>query len=111
MTTETRKGKTLLPGHTLQFEGHARYGREGRCSCGAKSEALPTAAARKRWHAEHKDALRMPPSPDGSTYSLSYQWPRGRVIVHVHQELDAQSARGLASSLIYFAERVEASRG
>lgn len=34
------------------WDGHAR------CSCGAVSPHLPTVAARKRWHREHKDALR-----------------------------------------------------
>lgn len=47
-------------------------------------------------------------SSDGSSYSLSYQWPRSRVIVHVSKELDAQGARDLADSLLWFAERVDA---
>lgn len=29
----------------------------GACSCGAKSEPLPSNAARKRWHREHKQAV------------------------------------------------------
>ena len=60
---ESRKGKTLVKGHTLLFEGRVStyhgYGTgpgRGRCSCGAESETLPTTAARKRWHREHKDA-------------------------------------------------------
>lgn len=68
---------TRLSGHELQYEG-APYRLEGRravridssyyatragegrglCSCGAYSKVLPSAAARKRWHAEHKDAVR-----------------------------------------------------
>jgi hypothetical protein len=50
---------------------------------------------------------------DGSTYSLSYQWPRQRVIVHVHKELDPRSARDLADSLLWFAERcrLDAAKG
>ena len=30
----------------------------GVCRCGASSAVLPTAAARKAWHREHKDAIR-----------------------------------------------------
>lgn len=59
---------SLIPGHTLRFEGWAydQHGEpfsgrnspaEGRakCSCGALSEVLPSTAARKRWHKEvHK---------------------------------------------------------
>ena len=57
----TLKGKTLVKGHTLLFEGDAlgkSYSRcgpgEGGCSCGARSDRLPSRAARKRWHKEHK---------------------------------------------------------
>lgn len=28
------------------------------CECGAESPVLPSTAARKRWHREHKDAIR-----------------------------------------------------
>lgn len=67
-------GKTLLKGHIMGDEGCARGddgmilwdakgpGR-GKCSCGALSEILPTRAARKRWHREHKDAIRNPLTP------------------------------------------------
>ena len=30
----------------------------GYCECGAESPELPSTAARKRWHAGHKDAIR-----------------------------------------------------
>ena len=63
-----------LSGHTLRHEGAAfepvlnasglpdrragdRVG-SGLCSCGEMSESLPSAAARKRWHREHKDRVR-----------------------------------------------------
>lgn len=55
---------TIVPGHGLQFEGRAYdddarwvlYGKTGRglCSCGELSPVLPSIAARKRWHREHK---------------------------------------------------------
>jgi len=55
------KGKTLLKGHTLLFEGAALgkfYDKcgtgEGGCSCGARSKELPSRAARQRWHKKHK---------------------------------------------------------
>jgi hypothetical protein len=57
------KGKTLVKGHTLVFEG-AALGQSNRtgpgiggCSCGERSETLPTTAERKRWHAAHKKAV------------------------------------------------------
>lgn len=68
----SRKGKTLVPGHTLRNEGapHAvnergqtvrltegRYGR-GLCSCGELSDLLDSNAQRKRWHARHKSEVR-----------------------------------------------------
>lgn len=56
-----------IKGHTLVAEGdpHDRFGiptwtyggpvtGSGRCRCGVQSEPLPTTAARKRWHREHK---------------------------------------------------------
>lgn len=62
-----------LPGHALRSEGKA-YGRNGEpegplvcyrghigqalCECGATSEVLWSDAARRRWHAAHKDELR-----------------------------------------------------
>ena len=55
------KGKTLVKGHALLFEGEAlgnRFNRTGPgvggCTCGVHSEELPSRAARKRWHKEHK---------------------------------------------------------
>lgn len=58
-------GKTLLKGHTLLFEGeaigqswHKNGPGSGKCSCGEMSPELPTRAARKRWHREHKEAIR-----------------------------------------------------
>ena len=57
--------KGQLAGHGLQHEGRVPhtwdYGSgEGvaECACGAQSESLPTTAARKRWHEQHKDAIR-----------------------------------------------------
>lgn len=59
---------TRLPGHSLQHEGHpfdpdgtrAYSGTIGHalCSCGEMSGPLVTHAARKRWHAEHKETKR-----------------------------------------------------
>jgi hypothetical protein len=54
--------KGRLSGHSLLFEGqpcglnfYARSGNgSGKCSCGELSPILPTNAARKRWHREHK---------------------------------------------------------
>ncbi len=55
------KGKTLVKGHSLLFEGKTpgaiRWtGGEGpgKCSCGVLSPSLPTTGARQRWHKEHK---------------------------------------------------------
>ncbi len=61
---------TTVKGHSLVNEGAAftlnkrriRWngtGGEGYgfCSCGVSSPRLPTAAARRRWHNEHKYAL------------------------------------------------------
>jgi hypothetical protein len=58
---------TRLAGHGLRYEGRYyapgsgyRSGgmAPGTCECGAKSEPLPSAAARKRWHAGHKADIR-----------------------------------------------------
>ena len=54
-----------LAGHTLRNEGRV-YDPHGYpmccgpavCSCGAQSESLHTAAARQRWHREHKATIR-----------------------------------------------------
>lgn len=53
-----------VPGHTLWHEGriltyHGWGSGEGKglCSCGEQSPALPTTAARQRWHREHKQAV------------------------------------------------------
>lgn len=57
-----------VPGHTLRHEGapHDTTGRRigsywrtgstgaARCSCGQQSDDLPSAAARKAWHRQHK---------------------------------------------------------
>ena len=61
---------TLLDGHWLWWEGAPHDHRGGRigwngtggvgsakCSCGELSPVLPSGAARKRWHREHKAAL------------------------------------------------------
>ena len=60
-----------VPGHTLvgagaPFDAQGRYLHwegtrgtgHGKCSCGELSEVLPTAAARKQWHRDHKDRVR-----------------------------------------------------
>jgi len=55
-----------LVGHGLRDEGRVKdpagrlWNCEGstRCECGERSPVLPTTAARKRWHREHKDAVR-----------------------------------------------------
>lgn len=54
-----------LAGHTLHSEGrlfdlhgYPQCCGPAVCSCGATSGNLHTAAARKRWHREHKDAVR-----------------------------------------------------
>jgi hypothetical protein len=60
------KGKTLLKGHTLILEGAAMGmgispstgSGVGGCSCGARSPELPSRAARKRWHKDHKAEVR-----------------------------------------------------
>ena len=59
------KGKTLLKGHTLLGEGRPietcfRGIGKGKayCSCGQLSPVLECTAARKRWHKEHKQAIR-----------------------------------------------------
>jgi hypothetical protein len=59
-------GSTLVAGHGLRHEGRYWNGlayvsggmAPGRCTCGDRSEPLPTGAARKRWHREHKDEIR-----------------------------------------------------
>jgi hypothetical protein len=64
----TNKGQTLVKGHTLLFEGQPcltlrRTGRgPGKCSCGLYSdEGLTSNAARKRWHAAHKEEIKNSP--------------------------------------------------
>lgn len=54
-----------LAGHELPNEGRIYWNgiyivREGqtRCSCGVESPTLPSANARRRWHANHKDEVR-----------------------------------------------------
>lgn len=51
-------------GHALRFEGRCPSPHDrsrlwngtghGRCECGGRSPELPSTAARKRWHREHK---------------------------------------------------------
>lgn len=67
---EARYGKsTILRGHGLVAEGwaHGANGSRmpfrgvpghGKCECGALSDELPNTASRKRWHREHKEAVR-----------------------------------------------------
>lgn len=65
----SRVGKTILPGHGLEYEGRRRYEADGitwsrdgsgaaRCRCGALSEPGITTKAAQQWHREHKDSLR-----------------------------------------------------
>lgn len=66
----SRRGKTLLKGHTLVAEGMSfnadgsmkGYGWDrvghAKCRCGVLSPELPSVTARKQWHREHKDSLR-----------------------------------------------------
>jgi len=57
---------TRLAGHGLRHEGRhwtaAGYVSGGMapgvCECGAKSPELPSAAARKQWHRDHKADIR-----------------------------------------------------
>jgi hypothetical protein len=61
------KKNTRLAGHGLRAEGSAWTGSQirarngsgpgmAKCECGEMSGMLPNRAARKRWHAEHKDS-------------------------------------------------------
>lgn len=59
------KRSTRLAGHTLPNEGRVYdpYGYRlseaaARCSCGEESPVLPNDAQRRKWHANHKQALR-----------------------------------------------------
>lgn len=58
-----------LAGHGLLHEGWPFIGTKiratnntgpgmGKCECGAMSEMVPTRAARKRWHRDHKADIR-----------------------------------------------------
>lgn len=80
MTPEenTMTKQFCVPGHTLVREGarhhadgdpftiwdpdyadesHSPEG-HGKCSCGEVSDLLPSKAARKRWHRDHKHAVK-----------------------------------------------------
>jgi hypothetical protein len=63
--------RTAVPGHALRSEGKAYMPGEeepwlrirghigrGVCECGTASAVQWSDAARKRWHAEHKQAVR-----------------------------------------------------
>ncbi len=67
----TQRGKTLLKGHALFGEGSRAFTAEGRlvgswsynaerggCQCGAVAPAGLSVSATRKWHREHKDALR-----------------------------------------------------
>ena len=69
----SKVGKTLLKGHGLRHEGAVSYLPNGtwwsfyprpgqtfhaKCECGALSPAGISQSAARRWHREHKDALR-----------------------------------------------------
>lgn len=69
------KRSTRLAGHGLPHEGRVwdgltrqfgNYAGETHCSCGLVSPFLPTTAARKRWHGEHKDAIRATTAAGGA---------------------------------------------
>lgn len=57
-----KRANTRISGHGLLHEGRVHSSGYwvggapgiGECSCGKKSEELPTAAARRRWHKAHK---------------------------------------------------------
>lgn len=60
------KGCTLIADGDLYVGGVQRRVGPAECSCGEKSEPLPTRAARQAWHALHKLARRAatdPPRP------------------------------------------------
>lgn len=50
-------GPYYFGGKVVYVDYDARTGR-ALCECGAESPVLPSTAARKRWHREHKDAIR-----------------------------------------------------
>lgn len=57
------KGHYLIgEGESFFGDGSRIWGRRsgmgcGKCSCGALSEKLPSDAARKRWHRQHKEEV------------------------------------------------------
>lgn len=64
-------GSSIVVGHGLSAEGapHDERGDRigsntvsgigrGLCACGATSDVLPSAGQRRRWHREHKQAIR-----------------------------------------------------
>lgn len=69
----SRRGQTLVSGHTLLSEGEpydadghaisrwdteARQTGRAKCSCGELSDPIATKAGRKRWHRDHKDEVK-----------------------------------------------------
>lgn len=74
---------TRLAGHGLIAEGWPYIGTEvrkshrsghgmGKCECGTMSPMLPSTAARKRWHRDHKQEIRARTStPAGPGPALS----------------------------------------
>jgi hypothetical protein len=67
----SERGKTLLKGHTLSYEGAPRFddsghwndayrngGGRAKCSCGALSPKGQGVYANRKWHRAHKDSLR-----------------------------------------------------
>jgi hypothetical protein len=64
------RGKTLLSGHALRFEGATVYDQDGehlpswrrdgsaKCECGALSPLGLSTNAAKKWHSMHKDEIR-----------------------------------------------------
>jgi antitoxin (DNA-binding transcriptional repressor) of toxin-antitoxin stability system len=76
----------------------------------ADQMGLPLQEAHRTHGAPVADVTPASRTPDGSTYSLNYVWPRKRVILHVSKELTPQSCRDLASSLLWFAERADAAK-
>lgn len=60
-------GKTLLPGHALQYEGKPYFtalgqfsfhGGRAMCECGQLAPRGISQTAVKRWHRDHKDSRR-----------------------------------------------------
>jgi len=47
----------IVKGHTLRGEGQSMYGPAAICSCGWRSDPLPSANQRKKAHRAHKERV------------------------------------------------------